>query len=396
MSSTEIDRFSTNSYLSTTAIINTNTSSRKGFPVIYNNFDLLQVTVGRIFHIQVPLDTFHDEEDGNTRHLKLGCSSITSDRLSSDSWLQFNSTSQQFYGLVLYGELRTIAKEFLLTATDKDGNTVNDAFTVRLHEATNPVPAIFSLQLTDVSFENFNKDIHNKLALVQSIAGYYGDHDESMIHVQYVVKGSVIFGWSNISLVNCDEASILNVTRKVIMQDGEVQSDFKEKLKPKFTIENAFVNLTSLCTLQSTDKPIIAKVYAQNNSKWMTFVFPSIAVTIIIITIFLVIVFLRRRSGMKLLKEDEKTFRRRKPIILDGEQEMSSLSGKPIQLPDDSPSFNRIAGRNSLVMEDLNEDDNMDGPSPIISSLSYKEIPPSYFDERSKQPPPPYKQPPIY
>ena len=395
-SSSGLHPSSTSSQSSSSAV--TPTKPSKESPKIYNNFDLLRVTVGKVFSIQIPVDTFHDREDGNTRNLRLECLTVTHARLPSSSWLQFNSTTQALYGLVLKSQLGKISSQYLLTASDNDGNSVYDAFTVVFEESSKLLAAMFSLKLTGINLETFNRDINNALFIVQTIAAYYGDQNESMIQVLSLAEGSVIFTWSNTSLQTCNKGLINVTASKLITKQGNIQTAFSKALSSEFIAEDVFVNYTGPCVLPPTESPSISELSSHERSPWLMYGLPAflIAVIIVIVVAFLLV---RRHSGVKLLKEDRLIYKRRKPVILDGEQEMSTLSGKPIELPEDSLSPFRFPRESSLGTPEYDEDDMPELLPPILPAPSYQRLPPNYSDgsrNRHNTPPPPYKLPPSY
>lgn len=373
------------------------TTPSKGSPKIYNDFNLLHVTVGKVFRVQIPVDTFHDREDGNTRNLRLECLTVAHASLSRNSWLQFNATTQTLYGLVLKSQVGKISSEYLLTASDRDGNTVFDAFTVIIDESSKLLAAMFSVKLTGISLEMFNRDIENILSIVQAIAGYYGDKDESMIQVLSLTEGSAIFTWSNTSLQTCDEDLINDIASKLITRQGNTQPDFRNALSP-FIAGNTFVNYTGPCVVPSTENPSVSELSSHKTSPWLKYVLPALVVAVVIVVIAVAFLLVRRHSGVKLLKEDKQIFKRRKPIILDGEQEMSTLSGKPIEIPEDSLTPIRFPRESSFGTPEY-DDDIPELPSPIMSAPVYQRLPPRYSDggsNRYNTPPPPYKLPPSY
>ena len=314
---------------------------------------------------------------------------MTHAKLPGSSWLQFDSTTQTLYGLVLKSQLGKISSDYFLTASDNDGNSVYDAFTVVFEESSKLLAAIFSVKLTGINLGMFNRDINNALFIVQTIAAYYGDQDESIIQVLSLAEGSVIFTWSNTTLQNCDEDLINNTASKLITKQGNIQTAFYKALSSKFIAEDVFVNYTGPCVVQPTKYPSISELSSHETSPWLKYGLPTflVAVVIVIVVAFLLV---RRHSGVKILKEDRQIYKRRKPIILEGEQEMSTFSGKPIQLPEDSLSPFRFIRESSLGTPEYDEDD--------IPELLYP-IYPNYSDgshKRFNTPPPPYKLPPSY
>lgn len=350
-----------------------------------------------MFSAQIPEDTFHDREDGNTRNLRLECFTVDHGRLPANSWLQFNSTTQTLYGLVLKRQLGKISSEYLLTASDRDGNTAFDAFTVVFKESSVQLAVVMSVKLKGHTLEKFNRDIDNALSIIQTIAGYYGDTDESMIQVLSIMEGSVIFSWGNATLRTCDVGLINVITSKIITEQETVQEDFYNALSPRFTAESVSVNSTGICPVASTESLNVSELSSYGTSLWLKYVLPGLIVTLIIIILAVVLLLVRRHSGVKVLREDLRIFKRRKPIILDGEQEMSILeTRKPIQLADDSLTHIRFPPESSFETSEYDEDDML--KSTMLPSPSYQKLPPWYSSGTNgyNTPPPPYKRPPSY
>lgn len=66
-------------------------------PTIRNRFPKQAVTAGKTFSFVVPLETFHDTEDGD--NLKLQLLDKNENTLKPNSWIQFNSSKREVYGL---------------------------------------------------------------------------------------------------------------------------------------------------------------------------------------------------------------------------------------------------------------------------------------------------------
>ena len=329
----------------------------------------------------------------------MDCLTVTQARLSRSSWLQFNSTTQVLYGLILKTQVGKISLDYFLTASDHDGNTVYDAFTVIIEEISQPIAATLSVKLTGINLETFNRDIGNMLSIVQTIADYSGDKDESMVQVLSAVEGSVIFTWTNASLKTCDEDLINEIASKFMTTQGNIQPDFFTALSPKFIGEEIFVNYTGPCILHSTQNPTAAELSSDETSPWLRYVLPALVVAVILCVIAVICLLVRLHTGVKILKEDKYLFKRRKPVILDGELEMSNLSGKPVELPDDSLTPIRFPRESSLPGSEYDDYDSSEIPSPILPAPPYQRLPPTYNDEsfnRYNTPPPPYKLPPLY
>ena len=385
-------------YVTSSIVPHPTTSQPNNSPKLNNSFDLLTVKIGIVFRVQVPIDTFHDREDGNTRNLILNCLDGNHKPLSRSSWLQFNSTTQTFYGIALRSQLEQIksAREYILVARDSDGGEAYGAFTVDLQENNETLALMFTLRIVGTSLEIFTQDLNNVLLLVEKIASYYGDEDESMIQVMSLNDGSLLFAWSNTSMLTCNLELINELTLKIITKDDGIQRTFQNALLPTFVAEDVYGNRTGACISPvSTVAPPAARVSSHDD--WLKFVLPGLLIGLLIIIVAVTCFIKRRHFGAKVLRLDEKTFKRRKPIILDDEIEITTLCGNPIKLPDDSLTPIRHADYTSFTNPDFDDDEFPEWPSPISSAPSYQRQPPKYGDTRGYDtPPPPYKLPPLY
>lgn len=52
------------------------------------------MTAGKIFRFKIPIETFADAEDGNTRQLQLELTSMDGREMTEISWIAFNDTTQ--------------------------------------------------------------------------------------------------------------------------------------------------------------------------------------------------------------------------------------------------------------------------------------------------------------
>lgn len=67
------------------------------YTVILNNSIIINLFT--IFRYILPEDTFVDPEDGRTRQLSITLKTQEGDALTKNSWLQFNTGTQEIYGL---------------------------------------------------------------------------------------------------------------------------------------------------------------------------------------------------------------------------------------------------------------------------------------------------------
>lgn len=92
---------STTTERTTSTIIVTEPVSLNQSPMIRNRLQKLAITAGKWFTMTIPMDLFHDPEDG--RDIRIVVLDDRGNELKSTSWLQFNPAKREIYGLyVLY------------------------------------------------------------------------------------------------------------------------------------------------------------------------------------------------------------------------------------------------------------------------------------------------------
>lgn len=57
----------------------------------------IPATAGKVFRFQVPVETFADPEDGNTRQLRLELIPTDGRELSEISWIGYNASAQVIF-----------------------------------------------------------------------------------------------------------------------------------------------------------------------------------------------------------------------------------------------------------------------------------------------------------
>jgi hypothetical protein len=293
--------------------------------------------------------------------------------------------------------------KFLLAAKDSLGAIGYDVFEILITKSSISQTQSLTIRLLN-NYTEFEQNISQRLDLVSRISSYYGDPDPSQVRVLYYKKGSVLLSWTNDSLPSdvCNTAQANYVAEKVVGSDG-VNQAFKEYLSSEYLVASANRTLSGIC---SPPSPIPDKsVGTEPSSLWEKHVLPGIIVVIILIILAIILLLLLRRRRAKPTDPEKRTYKKRKPIILEPEMEMKPLPGKPLILENDEPSHPPSYMSNVSLDKTPYYDNDSDGfdeedynISPARSSTVYETPPPSYLppQEPVEQPPPGYRQPPTF
>ncbi|XP_041773517.1 uncharacterized protein LOC121594384 isoform X5 [Anopheles merus] len=99
-------------------------------PIIRNRIPKQAIPAGKVFRYQVPLETFHDNEDGNNLSLEL--LDARDQPLKPSSWIQFNEDTKEIYGLPL--EKDVSRWPYKLRATDSGNLTVTEKVDIQVQQ----------------------------------------------------------------------------------------------------------------------------------------------------------------------------------------------------------------------------------------------------------------------
>lgn len=405
------------SSLSTSSVV-TPTTKPNSPPVLKNDIGRIQVTAGIAFAYIIPVDTFHDSEDGDTRRLNLTLFQVIEARarpIPANFWLAFNAANQTINGLPMEKDIpdpanREIGVKFLLNARDSHGAVAYDVFEILIASAQN-IAYTQSLTVTlNNNFTAFNNDVTQRLYLLSKISSYYKDPDSSQIRLMSYKEGSIVVTRANNSLPTdeCNKEK-LNQIAEVVTTNSGVTTGFKEYLSPDFEATNAQRTFSGVCTQPSTTSApfITAKnVATEPSGLWEKHVIPGIVVAIILIILAILLICFIRRRRAKPSDPEKRTYTKRKPIILEPEMEMKPVPSKPLILENDSPVsyppsylsepslYKSPSGYYDNHVRDFDEEDNR--LTPPRHSPVYETPPPSYVqpEELEEPPPPPYILPP--
>lgn len=332
-------------------------------PVRRNNIGELQATVGRIFEFKIPEDIFYDFDDGTTRYLSLHLRKIAGESVSPSSWLQFDSKKQELYGLP--EESDAGRHEFIMSAADKLGQEANDVFTIDVKKAEHTnYPVELSLHLEE-DFETFTSNATKKVLVARHLAKLYYDPDCSKITVRGILKGSVIYSWTNNTLPTdkCPEDSIASLRSKLIESHQQQANASRisrllvDAMWPEFRVLKAEVRPMGACAgglppstgISPPLAPPIHPEIPEDDDVLVTTIIPALVIIFMLImaTAVACCLYRKRRRG-KLSMHDTSFYHKGIPIILSEELEdrphMGSSGGKrPAIMHEERPPLARDA-----------------------------------------------------
>ncbi|XP_027050511.1 mucin-3A-like isoform X2 [Pocillopora damicornis] len=393
---------------SSTSVVIPTTAPPNSPPEVINNLGRVIAPAGVALHYTIPEDTFYDREDGaDTRNLSLSMKLANGSSIPEDFWLQFDSESQTIDGLPLDTHVPDgiMGQVLVVYAQDSRGAEALDAFEVLVVPSENPVVQELNIRITN-EFVEFSRNVAQRLLLLKKIASYYEDADESNIRVLSFKAGSVIMSWTNDSLPTerCDEEKLQYVANKILLSNGEVRTEFRGALKG-FPVVSANEERMGVCNGSYpviTNAPIDAgaRTSSEEGDLWYKHVLVGVLIVLILIVLAVLLIWYCRRRRPKPSNE-KRTFKKRKPIILEPEIELKPIPGKPLVLPDDSPSFPpSYISETSLDKPVSSDEDDEEDYGKGSPGVRYEPPPPFYgvLDDEDPRntPPPAYQLPPMF
>ena len=235
-------------------------------PIVLHPIPHFVVSTPGLFSIALPSNTFYDKEDGFTSNLSLTLLSSSGQVLPPNTWLQFNDTTDQIYGVVT-DEIRPNENyTFVLKAEDSYGLKVNTSFTI---EVTSRIENV-GFKLNMIFKSNFSSIVPHidiiKLLLAK-LASYY--HDNFTLNVLSFERGSGvpstdILSWSvkELDSENCDLQQLHEISKKARFSNNQPNEEFQHALLPEFELLVVFEQRLGSCadslnTLPTVVLPIL-------------------------------------------------------------------------------------------------------------------------------------------
>ena len=222
-------------------------------PTILNPIVQFPAFLGKAIQFPIPPDTVYDKEDGFTRNLRLEMRTGNYGELSSSSWLLFDSSKQEIYGMP-FGNNSIGPHRFVLIATDKGGRAENISFTVQVSEDRSiRYNHMFTIVLK-FDYEMFMKHVEIRLRLLKKISEYYG-LDLSNLHVlSYMNKHGALFLLfqfeSSAAYEDCNSQFLMKL-KEGFGNNRQLNQKFRSALLPEFDVMYGFYEGIGPCKTPS-------------------------------------------------------------------------------------------------------------------------------------------------
>ncbi|XP_070162704.1 dystroglycan 1 isoform X2 [Polyergus mexicanus] len=203
----------------------------------------IPVTAGKPLSYVIPVNTFTDLEDGNTKKLKLDLYWHGAP-LKTTHWLQFNPHMQEIYGLPLEKDISTWNYE--LVATDSEGANVSDSLDIHVqqHKLSRSVNHEFTIYLRIDKRSEFPTDVDWERKVIRSLAVLYEDNIQHItvrsIEINTSDREQVIFTWTNDNIPRsseCPKEYINKLWRVLVDSNGDPSSSLRSALAPEITVK---------------------------------------------------------------------------------------------------------------------------------------------------------------
>ena len=205
--------------------------SKCGFtpPKVTKPIPPLSISFCGLFSYNIPENTFFDNEEGNTRNLKINLRRVNN--LPLESWITFDSQYQTIYALLSkhhYAANFPTTYTYIIEAID--GTLLTTSHAITLYVKDKPQKTDYSITL--VAQPSFNLKIDSSfMILAKKIGNYYGDNGKGFEAINQAVtaNGFDIYEFGNCSIrySPCDPYQMKLYKRLI--------KDEKEKWKMSFT-----------------------------------------------------------------------------------------------------------------------------------------------------------------
>lgn len=353
-------------------------------------------TSGSIVKIKIPKDTFKDCYVDSTNDLDLSIT-INDKSLPEGFWLDLNKR-QSKPDIILMNPLNSDAGNytFKLTATNVHRKSASLNFVVVVHgQEMMSVPPNHELSVTiDTDYDKFIGSLDKRIELSNKISRIFGDRNADSLTVTRLERGSVVYAWTNNSLVSndCPADELKALVNKMFNADGTLTESAQDALQP-YTVSAAAAQPLGACTdnpefpkrmtgmkmttlpkptttvkpekkTTSTEQPTIkytdapkttlksstekttaavaaAGAGGSGSDIWITTVVPAIVVVIVLIIALIIACCLyrkRRKGKMKLEEKNKFANSKGVPVIFADEyEEKPNDSTRPLILQDEKP-----------------------------------------------------------
>lgn len=228
-------------------------------PEVNRRIDKLAWVAGFVYRVQVPVDTFNDLEDGDTRNLRLVLLDSDLTQLGPHSWIQFDPVTQTIYALPLEDHMGQYT--FLLEAIDSGGKNVRESVKIHVHQpkqARNYHHRYTATMRIAKKFEyEFTFSLDWQIRVVEKIVALF-DNSTDSINVRSISSSPTRVVWTNVTTVDglsntCPDPQldhmneVLFGTSSPSSTQHEPARDVVESFKPEFHLKRLHVHYSPPC-----------------------------------------------------------------------------------------------------------------------------------------------------
>lgn len=244
----------------TTSITPTPTISPNQPPHVVVEVRPITINYGEAIFYYIDQNTFLDNEDGNTRNLKLELFFIDGQVLSKQSWLQWNQNLQVIYGLLKlsdYIQQPSNGYKYMLVATDSSGLKASTAVTITLPAFNIQYNIRFTMKISQF-YDPSLPDVNEQILITRKLFEYIKLYKIQIITFRRIVdKQELEIVWTLYQLpyTPCPVDILREITRKIVLY-GVPTLPFTNAMKPEYTLHQISVEFLEPCTFftQSTSK----------------------------------------------------------------------------------------------------------------------------------------------
>ena len=243
-------------------------------PIVYNPIGQLSVLQGQAIHYKIPYNTFFDNEDFYTPNLILEMRTLGGKELPADSWILFNSTEQEIYGMPI--DVNGIGiHNFSMVATDKGGKIASNPFSVLVVEDLTHYNHAFTIEL-NLNYNEFVNNVDIQLSLLETIANYYGVNVDSVRVADYKPGFFFTFHFDFIPYEDCKHPRLLQLI-DAFWIESKLNPNFVNALHPKFKVTDGSYHGVGPCKVSNNTSPVLLNPIGQltvQQGKGIHFVVP--------------------------------------------------------------------------------------------------------------------------
>lgn len=362
--------------------------------------------VGTIFKFQIPKNTFHDHEDGNTRRLTLDVSFHWEPRRppsNTNNWLEFDEVSQTLTGLPLGEEIKQSPMEVTINALDKGGKLAQDVIMIYINSTVVDLNPTYEFVMKfEVNGKKFLAERKHMRNLMRKLSSFFGDRDSSYITILDARPGSLILTWTNNSIPTdtCDNATIQEQRKKIFDDNDHINPKFRKYMSPRFTVLSAEFNLDGTCLDTGTEPGMPSDTETGDVTEvnpWAEAIIPTViavAIAIFIVVVILLVCSRKQRQKKNQKNEQRNSFEDQDPVMFHSERsnlDRGMRAKRAVILPGDvNPKTSGHRNLSPYQASGFGEPDNCSDDEEEDESGRYS------CNNGSTNPPPPYRLPPPY